>query len=69
MQRLTDTENRKSDSQSSEEWLQYNDIESRNLTIQDLLNLGHIVMWVFLQIEVSILYTVDVYKSKNQFQN
>lgn len=42
--RLTDTENRKSDSQSSEEWLQYNDIESRNLTIQDLLNLGHIVM-------------------------
>ncbi|XP_018424321.1 PREDICTED: von Willebrand factor A domain-containing protein 3A, partial [Nanorana parkeri] len=42
--RLTDTENGKSDSQSSEDWIQYNGIESRHLTIQDLLNLGHIVM-------------------------
>ncbi|KAM5151829.1 von Willebrand factor A domain-containing protein 3A [Mantella aurantiaca] len=42
--RVTDIENGKRDSQSSEEWIQYNGIESRHLTIQDLLNLGHIVM-------------------------
>ncbi|XP_072275035.1 von Willebrand factor A domain-containing protein 3A [Pyxicephalus adspersus] len=42
--RVSDTENGKSESQSSEEWIHCNGIESRHLTIQDLLNLGHIVM-------------------------
>ncbi|XP_068100923.1 von Willebrand factor A domain-containing protein 3A isoform X2 [Hyperolius riggenbachi] len=38
------TEKDERDSRSSEEWIHYHGIESRHLTIQDLLNLGHIVM-------------------------
>ncbi|XP_044160275.1 von Willebrand factor A domain-containing protein 3A [Bufo gargarizans] len=42
--RLTAAENGLNDAQCSEEWLLHHGIDSRHLTIQDLLNLGSIVM-------------------------
>ncbi|XP_063790485.1 von Willebrand factor A domain-containing protein 3A isoform X2 [Pseudophryne corroboree] len=42
--RLANTEYGQNDTQSSEEWIHRNGIESRHLTIQDLLKLGRIIM-------------------------
>ncbi|KAM9305522.1 von Willebrand factor A domain-containing protein 3A [Gastrophryne carolinensis] len=42
--RLKGTEKDQDDAQSSEEWIQHHGIDSSHLTIEDLLNLGHIVM-------------------------
>ncbi|XP_075035807.1 von Willebrand factor A domain-containing protein 3A isoform X2 [Mixophyes fleayi] len=42
--KVTNTENGQSDRQPSEEWIHCHGIESRHLTIQDLLKLGRVVM-------------------------